>query len=88
MLSTQLKSLTDLRSDPLTITQLAKDEGPIYILNRNKPVGVILDVSEYEEIMDRLQDALDIVEIKQKKKKAKSSDFIDHKELFEALSSK
>lgn len=59
MLSSQLKSLTDLRSNPLFISQLAKDEGPIYILNRNKPVSVLLDVMEYEALMEELLDSRD-----------------------------
>ncbi len=76
MLSSQLKSLTDLRSNPLLVSQLAKDEGPVYILNRNKPISVILDVAEYEELLDRLQDALDVLEIKELKKAVKSEDFV------------
>ncbi len=85
MLSTNLKSITDLRLDPFAITQLARDEGPVYILNRNKPVGVIIDVKEYELLIDQLQDALDIAEIKTKKKTAKSNDFVTHEELFAHL---
>lgn len=76
MLSSQLKSLTDLRTNPLLISQLARDEGPVYILNRNKPISVILDVQEYEELLDQFQDALDIIEIKEMKKSAKPEDFI------------
>ncbi len=76
MLSTQLKSLTDLRTNPLLVSQLASNEGPIYILNRNKPISVILDVIEYENLLDRLQDALDVLEIKELKKTAKPEDFV------------
>ena len=76
MLSTQLKSLTDLRSNPLLVSQLARDEGPVYILNRNKPVSVMLDVAEYEDLLDKLQDAIDVLEIRAMKKTAKPSDFI------------
>lgn len=85
MLSTQLKSITDLRTDPFAITQLAKDEGPVYILNRNKPVGVMLEVKAYEALIDQLQDALDVAEIKARKKTAKSNDFVSHEELFGQL---
>ncbi|OGC97648.1 hypothetical protein A2634_02925 [Candidatus Amesbacteria bacterium RIFCSPHIGHO2_01_FULL_48_32] len=76
MLSTQLKSLTDLRSNPLLIAQLARDEGPVYILNRNKLVSVMLDVTQYEELVDKLQDAIDVLEIREMKKNAKPEDFI------------
>lgn len=76
MLSTQLKSLTDLRSNPLLVAQLAADEGPVYILNRNKPISVLMDVAKYEALLDRLEDALDVLEIKEMKKTAKPEDFI------------
>ncbi len=85
MLSTNLKSITDLRIDPFAITQLARDEGPVYILNRNKPVGVIMDVGEYEHLMDQLQDALDVAEIKARKEMFKTTDFISHDDLFSNL---
>lgn len=85
MLSMNLKSITDLRLDPFAITQLAKDEGPVYILNRNKPVGVMLDVKEYESMLDRLQDLIDVSEIKILKKTAKQNDFVTHESLFSDL---
>lgn len=85
MLSTNLKSITDLRLDPFAITQLAKNAGPVYILNRNKPVGVMLDVKEYEQLLDRLQDALDVTEIKAKKKMSRAVDFVSHNDLFSDL---
>lgn len=85
MLSTNLKSITDLRLDPFAITQLAKDEGPVYILNRNKPVGVMLDVKEYEQLLDQLQDTLDVAEIKARKKIFKATDFVSHDDLFSDL---
>jgi len=81
MLSSQLKSLTDLRNNPLLVSQLAADEGPVYILNRNKPISVILDARKYEELLDRLEDALDALEIIQLKKTAKKSDFIPLEEV-------
>ncbi len=85
MLSNQLKSLTDLRTNPLLVSQLASNEGPVYILNRNKLISVILDINEYEELLDQLQDAHDVAEIKELKKTAKPSDFIPHDKLFSEL---
>lgn len=85
MLSNQLKSLTDLRTNPLLVSQLASNEGPVYILNRNKPISVILDVQEYEDLLDELQDARDVAEIKELKKTAKADDFIPHDKLFSEL---
>lgn len=65
-----------MRNNPLLISQLAADEGPVYILNRNKPVSVLMDVARYEDLLDRLEDALDVLEIKEMKKTAKPEDFI------------
>lgn len=60
MLNTQsIKSFTDLRTDPAGVAQLAVDSGPIYILNRNRPISVLLDVSQYELLIEELQDARD-----------------------------
>lgn len=85
MLSTQLRSITDLRLNPLLISRLASDEGPVYILNRNKPVSVMIDVEEYEELLNQFQDAKDAAEIKKWKKTAKPSDFISHQKLMKEL---
>ncbi|KKU78665.1 MAG: hypothetical protein UY06_C0043G0004 [Candidatus Amesbacteria bacterium GW2011_GWA2_47_70] len=60
MLNAQsIKSFTDLRTDPAGVTQLAIDSGPIYILNRNRPISVLLDVAQYEQLIEELQDARD-----------------------------
>lgn len=85
MLSQQLKGITDLRMNPLLICQLASDEGPIYILNRNKPVSVLMGVREYEKLIDRLEDALDAEEIREMKKTAKKEDFVSHENLMKEL---
>lgn len=82
MLSTQLKSITDLRANPLLISQMASDTGPVYILNRNKPVSILMGVEEYENMLDLLSDAKDAVEIKESKKTSKLSDFVTHDKLF------
>ena len=82
MLSTQLKSITDLRANPLLISQIASDTGPVYILNRNKPVSILMGVAEYENMLDLLQDSKDAVEINELKKTAKKSDFVTHDQLF------
>ncbi len=89
MLNTKvIKGLTDLRADPQGISQLAKTEGPVYIFNRNKPISVVVDIDEYkaqEELIDKLQDALDVAEIKEMKKTAKPEDFVSHEKLFQDL---
>lgn len=86
MLNTQaIKSLTDLRSNPSAVIALAKQVGPVYIFNRSKPTGVVLDIDEYGELVDWLDDVADAREIKRLKKKAKKSDFIAHEDLMREL---
>lgn len=66
MLNTNLiKSLTDLRNDPKRISKLAQEsDNPVYILDRGKPVSVLMDVKAYEEMVEKLEDALDALEMK------------------------
>ena len=88
MLNTQyIKSLTDLRLDPAKITRLASEsDNPVYIFNRGKPVSVLLDVKLYEDMVERLEDALDSVEMKTFEKKSKSKkDWISHDELVKKI---
>lgn len=75
MLNTQfIKSLTDLRLDPSKITKLAsQSDNPIYIFNRGKPVSVLLDIKLYEDMVEKLEDALDAVEMKTFEKKKKNN---------------
>lgn len=90
MLNTQyFKSLTDLRLDPAKITQLAtQSDNPIYIFNRGKPVSVLLDVKLYEDMVEKLEDALDAVEMKTFEKKNNKKNWISHKQLVKKLSKK
>lgn len=86
MLNTQqIKGLTDLRLNPAAIALLAKQEGPVYIFNRSKPVSVLIDIEEYEDLVDRLEDALDAEEIKEMKKTAKKEDFVSWENLKKEL---
>ena len=88
MLNTQLiKSLTDLRTDPKRIAKLAQDsDNPVYILDRGKPVSVLIDIKSYEEIIDKLEDALDSLEMKKfEKSNKKKTQFISHKDLEKKL---
>lgn len=88
MLNTQyIKSITELRLDPTKITQLARQsDNPIYIFNRGKPVSVILNVKLYEEMVERLEDALDAVEMKTfEKKKRSKKNWVSHEALVKKL---
>ena len=80
-----IKGMTDLRVDPVKVARLAKTHGPVYILNRSTPTSVLLDVTDYEELVDRLQDAEDALEITKTKLTAQKADFISHKQLLKKL---
>lgn len=85
MLNSQsLKSFTDLRLDPAGVSALASQSGPVYILNRNRPVSVLLDVTSYEQMLEELQDMRDSLwlaknESKLKMTKGKTSEEIAQK---------
>lgn len=84
MLNTQfIKSLTDLRSDPAQIAKLAREsDNPVYIFNRGKPVSVLMDVNAYEELVEKLEDALDSLEMRNfERKEGKEEKWISHDEL-------
>lgn len=44
-------SISDFKSQPMTVFDRAKNEGGIYILRRSDPVGVVLSVNEYERLL-------------------------------------
>lgn len=74
MLNTKLiKSFTDLRLDPAGMARLASEHGPVYILNRNNPTSVLIDVTEYEAMVEELQDARDGLWLKQNEQKFRQS---------------
>lgn len=88
MLNSQnIKSLTDLRLDPAKVTKLAEQsDNPVYIFNRGRPISVILNVKVYEELMEKLEDALDALEMKAFEKRPKrKKDWISHDELVKRL---
>lgn len=82
MLTSQnIKSFTDLRFDPSGVTALASQSGPVYILNRNRPVSILMDVALYEQMLEELQDSRDSLWLAKKetrllKAKGKTSDQI------------
>jgi len=82
-----IKNMTDLRLDPAKITQLARDsDNPVYIFNRGKPVSVLLDIQHYEEMIERLEDALDALEMRRFEKRPKNNkNWIGHEKLLKTL---
>lgn len=90
MLNTQfIKNLTDLRMDPAKVTELAqRSDNPVYIFNRSKPVSVLLNIKLYQELVDKLEDALDALEMREFEKKGGVKDeFVSHEEFLKKLKS-
>lgn len=88
MLNTHyIKNITDLRLDPAAIIKLAKQsDNPVYIFNRGKPTSVMLDINTYEEMVDKLEDAMDALEMKEFEKKPKNkSNWITHESLIKKI---
>lgn len=81
MLSKDLiKSITDLRSDPLKLFAAAGKKGsPFFIFNRSEPVGVVLSWKDYEEIEEKLEDLRDIIELREAQ--ATSEELIEWEEI-------
>lgn len=82
-----IKNLSDLRADPAKLIALSAElEGPIYILNRSKPVSVLLDIKLYQKMVERLEDALDSLEMKNfEKEKKNKRDWISHESLLKKI---
>lgn len=64
--STPTTSITDLKTNPMSIIEMSKElNHAVYLLNRNKPVAVVMDKEKYEEmteLIDRLEEQLLYVE--------------------------
>lgn len=78
-----------MRLDPSKVTDLANSsDNPVYIFNRSKPVSVLLNVKYYEELVEKLEDALDALDMKDLEKKGtfrKSGDWTSQNDLQKKL---
>ena len=60
-----IKTISDLREDPLAVVKAAKELGePIYLFNRATPTGVVMDLAQYQQLMELLEDYEDARNIK------------------------
>lgn len=55
-------SITDLKANPMRVVDKSKElNHAVYLLNRNKPVAVVMDKEKYEEmtgLIERLEEQL------------------------------
>ena len=49
-------SMTDLRRNPSEVIEVA-NQSPVAILNHNRPTAYLISVSDYEEMLEQLEDA-------------------------------
>lgn len=55
-LDVSVVSISDLKGSPMTIfEQSKKEKGPIYVFNRDKVAGVVLDPKIYEMLIRELE---------------------------------
>lgn len=53
---TPIASITDLKKSPMDIFKEAEDQNnPVYILNRNKDIGVVMTTEQYETIVQSIE---------------------------------
>ena len=49
-------SMTDLRRSPSEVIEVAQSS-PVAILNHNKPAAYLISASDYEDMLEQLEDA-------------------------------
>lgn len=60
-----IKSISDLREDPLGVIKTAEDLGePLCVVYRGMPVGVLMDLAQYARFREILEDYQDATLIK------------------------
>ena len=63
------------------MTDRAKRRAPELVLSEGKPTAVILDIDEYQEMLERLEDAEDLKTLEEMRKKPlrfrKLDDFLE-----------
>ncbi len=58
-----LTSISDIKKAPMKIFSMSKDKKTaVYVLNKNKEVGVMLDIDEYNKMMDFIDSAYKLID--------------------------
>ncbi|WEV41000.1 hypothetical protein OZX56_02775 [Lactobacillus sp. ESL0684] len=58
-----LTSISEIKKAPMTAFSLSKKtQEPVYVLNNNKEVGVVLDIDQYNSIVDFIEKAQAIID--------------------------
>jgi len=57
-----IKTITELREDPIEIFEGSSKE-PAYIFSRSKPVGVVMGIEKFNQLMEMVEDHIDSLEL-------------------------
>lgn len=67
------KTVSDMRQDPIGLLKsVEKSQGPNYIFYRSTPKAVILNIKEYQELLEALEDYQDSLIAQQYEKEDKT----------------
>lgn len=70
MLNPQMiKTVSDLRANPLSVLKTAKKAGePVYIFYRTRPQAAIIDIEDLNNLIEEIEDLKDAAEVAERKK--------------------
>ncbi|MDR1793918.1 MAG: type II toxin-antitoxin system Phd/YefM family antitoxin [Erysipelotrichaceae bacterium] len=58
-----LVSISDIKKAPMKFFSLSKNnQAAVYVLNKNRVVGVILDIDEFNRLMDFVESAFTLID--------------------------
>jgi len=58
-----LTSVSEVKKAPMKIFSMSKERGTaVYVLNKNKEVGVVLDIEEYNKMVDFISQAYKLID--------------------------
>lgn len=61
-----IRTISDLRENPLEVLEAARKLGePIYLFYRSKPKSVVLDLGQFNQFLELLEDYHDAAKIKE-----------------------
>jgi PHD/YefM family antitoxin component YafN of YafNO toxin-antitoxin module len=58
----QMATISDLRNNHLGVFALL-DKGPVVLVNRTQPQGILLSPAQWDKLLTRLEDLEDLVEV-------------------------
>ena len=81
------KTISDLREKPVDLLkQLESSYGPLYIFYHSKPNAVMLNISQYQKLLDLAEDYQDALKAEEYEKKDKKRiHWLKHEDLMEKL---